>query len=283
MKTPIVYYGGKQRLAPQILSLIPPHATYVEPYFGGGAVFFAKPRPDVKNNGHYREVINDHNEALINLYRVMREHPRRLQRMVDKTLYSEGEFRRAGEILEADNKDTVIRAWAYYVRLCQSFLRPDGGWRRSRAVVNSAAVWTNRKKTLEAVHGRLENVFIACDDALRVIQKWDSPHTFFYIDPPYPNCDQGHYRGFTQADFEELIKVLKKVKGSFVLANYDNVAVPKSWERFDVPAYNSNRKPGEQYVTEVMWRKLSKARLDPRVKKVYKSGVLDCFPGKQAA
>ena len=55
MKTPITYYGGKQQLVPTILPMIPSHRLYVEPYFGGGAVFFAK-KPS------YLEVINDINE-----------------------------------------------------------------------------------------------------------------------------------------------------------------------------------------------------------------------------
>ena len=54
MKTPISYYGGKQSLLKHILPLIPEHRIYVEPFFGGGAVFFAKEPAKV-------EVINDHN------------------------------------------------------------------------------------------------------------------------------------------------------------------------------------------------------------------------------
>lgn len=36
MKTPLSYYGGKQRLADTIVSMIPPHKIYIEPFFGGG-------------------------------------------------------------------------------------------------------------------------------------------------------------------------------------------------------------------------------------------------------
>ena len=43
MKTPITYYGGKQTLLKYLLPLIPQHKLYCEPFFGGGAVFFAKP------------------------------------------------------------------------------------------------------------------------------------------------------------------------------------------------------------------------------------------------
>jgi hypothetical protein len=59
MRTPITYYGGKQKLASIILDMMPQHRIYVEPFFGGGAVFFAKPKSPM-------EVINDTNDRLIN-------------------------------------------------------------------------------------------------------------------------------------------------------------------------------------------------------------------------
>ena len=46
LRTPVTYYGGKQRMLNEILPKIPVHACYVEPFFGGGAVFFAKPPSD---------------------------------------------------------------------------------------------------------------------------------------------------------------------------------------------------------------------------------------------
>lgn len=61
MRTPITYYGGKQRLAKTIVSMIPSHKIYCEPFFGGGAVFFQKPKAGI-------EVINDKNDMLINFY-----------------------------------------------------------------------------------------------------------------------------------------------------------------------------------------------------------------------
>ena len=59
MKTPITYYGGKQILTHEILELMPAHKIYVEPFFGGGAIFFAK-------GSSFLEVINDTNDLLIN-------------------------------------------------------------------------------------------------------------------------------------------------------------------------------------------------------------------------
>jgi hypothetical protein len=41
MKTPITYYGGKQRMIKHILPLIPPHKKYVEPFAGGALPYFS--------------------------------------------------------------------------------------------------------------------------------------------------------------------------------------------------------------------------------------------------
>lgn len=55
--------GGKHYLAPHIIARFPPHIHYVEPYFGGGQVLFAKPEHLIE--GH-SEVVNDLNGALQN-------------------------------------------------------------------------------------------------------------------------------------------------------------------------------------------------------------------------
>ena len=47
MKTPITYWGGKQQLLPKILPLIPLHRQYCEPFFGGGALYFAKQQSEI--------------------------------------------------------------------------------------------------------------------------------------------------------------------------------------------------------------------------------------------
>ena len=67
---------------------------------------------------------------------------------------------------------------------------------------------------------RLERVDIECEDALKVIERRDHEDAFFYLDPPYINCDQGHYAGYTEADFERLLTLLTKIKGKFLLSNY---------------------------------------------------------------
>ena len=80
LRTPITYYGGKQKLVSTIVPLIPNHNLYCEPFLGGAAVFFAKQPSAV-------EVINDTNKELINFYQVCRNRLHDLQALVRVTLH----------------------------------------------------------------------------------------------------------------------------------------------------------------------------------------------------
>src|SRR3954451_23006941 len=64
---PLAYIGGKNRLAKKIISLLPEHTTYVEPFAGGAQVFFNKKPSRV-------EVLNDLNEDIVNFFRVCQSH-----------------------------------------------------------------------------------------------------------------------------------------------------------------------------------------------------------------
>ena len=65
LKTPISYYGGKQNMLKHILTLVPEHKIYIEPFFGGGSLFWAKEPAKC-------EVINDVNMNLVNFYQVLK-------------------------------------------------------------------------------------------------------------------------------------------------------------------------------------------------------------------
>lgn len=81
LRTPLTYYGGKQRLANTIVKLIPTHNLYCEPFCGGAAVFFAKHPSNV-------EVLNDTNALLQNFYRVVKTDFSTLKVLIDATLHS---------------------------------------------------------------------------------------------------------------------------------------------------------------------------------------------------
>lgn len=274
-RTPIPYYGGKTRLAHRIVSLIPRHTTYVEPFFGGGAVFFAKPVPEIAPS-KYREVVNDQNDLLINFYRTYRDHPKKLLAKIDKTLYSVAELAEAHAVLRDRTADPVTLAWAVFVSLSMSYMaRMDTSFRRGIVGTNYPSIFQNKTKLLHHFEGRLKNAYIECEDALSVIDRWDTPDTFFYLDPPYPGYDQGHYKGYSQQDFEALIRKLKRIKGSFILSHYHNDAIPQTWERHRFKNHCHGRT--QAHTTEFLFRKVRRSGFSPAARKVFKSGELDCF------
>ena len=99
MKTPVTYYGGKQRMLSIILPMIPEHQIFVEPFVGGGAVFFAKEPAKV-------ELINDKNGEVVNFYNVVKTRFPELKELVDATLHSEKQQKETKHIYSTPKPST---------------------------------------------------------------------------------------------------------------------------------------------------------------------------------
>ena len=69
MKTVLKYPGSKIKIADWICRYIPPHETYLELFFGGGAVFFNKEPTRI-------ETINDLSGEVVNYFKILRDHPK---------------------------------------------------------------------------------------------------------------------------------------------------------------------------------------------------------------
>lgn len=216
MKTPISYYGGKQNLLTTILPLIPNHVTYVEPFVGGGAVFWAKPKSEV-------EIINDYNRELINFYECVQNEFVELEKLVRISLHSRSLHNDATVIYNNPHMFSRLqRAWAVWVLAAQSFssmLDGSFGYDVIKGTTSQKIAGKRDAFTIDYAI-RLQNVQIECTDALRVIESRDTPDTFHYCDPPYFNSDCGHYDGYTQDDFEALLKLLARCQGKFLLSSY---------------------------------------------------------------
>lgn len=216
MKTPITYYGGKQKLLSTILTKIPDHTLYCEPFLGGAAIFFGKPQSAV-------EVINDTNKELMNFYRVCKEKFLDLQTLVRITLHSRKAHQDATVINANPHLFTdVQRAWSVWVLSSQSFCaKLDGPWGYDKAKrTTTKKVINKREQFTEDLAIRLQDAQLECADALYVIQSRDTADSFFYCDPPYYNSDCGHYDGYTIEDFERLLQTLSKLQGKFLLSSY---------------------------------------------------------------
>lgn len=215
LKTPITYYGGKQSMLAEILPLIPEHRIYVEPFFGGGAVFWAKEPSRC-------EVINDANGNITNFYEVLKHDFFRLREKIDQTLHSRDIYKKALLVYDLPwlfQEDRTIRAWAFWVVTQQGFSSKIGTWGYDR---DKQAHSIARKVELfkEDLSDRLRHTQIESNDAVKVIQSRDTADAFHYVDPPYVGSDQGHYGGYTEQHFEQLLQTLAQLKGKFLLSSY---------------------------------------------------------------
>jgi DNA adenine methylase len=216
VKPPLTYYGGKQQLSKLILSLIPKHSLYCEPFFGGGAVYFSKTPSKL-------EIINDTNGELMNFYSVLKSDFKSLQKEIQVTLHSRKEHEHATVIFRHPELFTPVRrAWAVWVLANQSFAsKLNGSWGYDRVVNKSTRQLEGKRKSFtEELTKRIENTQIESTDAIEVIKTRDSKQAFFYCDPPYFNSHLGHYKKYTEKDFQDLLDALTRLKGKFLLSSY---------------------------------------------------------------
>jgi DNA adenine methylase len=230
MKTPITWYGGKQNMLPHILPIIPEHRIYVEPFFGGGAVYFSKEQVKC-------EVINDLNKEATNFYYQVKVNYQDLHTEIDSTLHSHQSFKDAKVVYSNPHLfDGVKRAWAFHTVCIQSFSSGLTTFGFDRIGTTAKKVANKSISFSDALAERLRYTTIESDDALKVIKRYDHEDAFIYVDPPYFNSNCGHYKGYSENDFIELLETLKQVKGKFLLSSYPSDVLRKytsdnSWER----------------------------------------------------
>lgn len=209
------YYGGKANLAQRIVRMIPRHRVYCEPFFGSGAVFFAKADSEVS-------LINDRLGIVVNFWRVVKDHFEELKEQVNGSLHSRDIHKEAKCLLNLEpGLDDVRRAWAFWYSANFSFAGVlGGGWGYSKSGVSPLV----RKLDIfnSFAYKRLQNTYIENKDALDLFEFWDGYDTFWYCDPPYINTEQGHYKGYSEADYEGLLEKLSGIQGKFILSSYPN-------------------------------------------------------------
>lgn len=246
MHTPITYYGGKLTMLSAILPLIPPHTIYTEAFFGGGAVFFAKePAPS--------EIINDNNHMVTTFYEVVQTDFESLKEKIEATLFSRATYSIAWAIYRMPHLfPKVVRAWAFYVATNMGFACTIGSWGYDKYGKRPKAFLNKKMRFDINISRRLLGVQIECDDACRVISCRDTVDAFHYVDPPYIESHQGHYGGYTEADYICLLDTLATIQGKFLLSSYpseilSHFTAKHGWytKTFDKPLSASKANLGE--------------------------------------
>lgn len=211
---PIVpWIGGKRRLAPQILPLLPAHTCYVEPMCGAAAIFFLKHPAKV-------EVLNDANGDLVSLYRVVRFHLDEFIKQFRWALTS----REMYEWLKSTPPETltdVQRAARFFYLQKLGFGGKVEGQTFGTATTSKGRLNLLRlEEDLSAAHLRLHQVTIEHMDWAACVKRYDRPHTVFYMDPPYWGTE-GYARPFGLDQYGLMAEALGTMKGKALVSVND--------------------------------------------------------------
>ncbi len=208
----IGYQGGKSRLAKRIVAELPPHKTYVEPMVGGGSVYFAKPVSD-------REVISDSDSDLMGFYRALKK--KEISRC--NSTPNKDKFYRVRDKRKAGKKLTPCE-YLYLKKI--SFGQKGNNFNHSLLTTYCQGDQVKKcgysGKDQGKYAERLKKTRLERGDFRKIISKYDSKDTVFYVDPPYPGTNVG---GYLDGDLtaEEVKKAVDKIKGKLLLS-YNNTA-----------------------------------------------------------
>lgn len=252
MKPFVKWAGGKRQILSRINEYVQdsigdnPDYTYIEPFLGGGAVFFSlKPK---------KAIINDLNEDLINAYKIIKsddylELIKRLKKFSDEYHQSPDEFyydvrawdRTENWMNEHDNVDRAARMiflnhtcynGLYRVNSKGQFNTPMGRYRNplicdETNIKEIHEYLSNPENHIEIMNGSYE-------EAIKKAKDGDA----IYIDPPYDYEDDDGFTkyqmaGFSFADFQKLKEKCDKAvdKGAFVIIS--NNATTKVMKLFE--------------------------------------------------
>ena len=213
------WHGGKWRLADWIISHLPNHRVYVEPFGGAASVLLKKPRS-------YCEVYNDLDGEVVNLFRMVRDRGEELRRALELTPFAREEFAASYQATDdslEQARRTVVRS---FMGFGSNSHNQQTGFRAnsSRCGTTPAHDWRNYPGAFGAVVERLRGVVIENRPAADVMHAHDGDDTVHYVDPPYvaeTRDKGGDYRHeMTDADHASLAETLHTLRGAVVLSGY---------------------------------------------------------------
>ena len=225
MYSPISWMGSKRRLAKVILPHFPVHQCYVEPFAGSGALLFQRAEPAPA------EVLNDINGDIVNFFRVAKHHLNEFCNQFRWAISSRQIF----DWLKSTPPETLTdiqRAARFFYLQKLTF----GGNLTGRSFGTSTSSkphlnLVRLEECMSEVHTRLSYVNIEQLDWQKCVERYDRPHTLFFLDPPYFQV-AGYGKKFNLADYKALVTAMSTIKGKALLTINDHKEMRKVFGKF---------------------------------------------------
>jgi len=254
------WYGGKYSHLDWLLPLLPVTTHYCEPFGGSAAVLLNREPSPI-------ETYNDLDGEVATFFRVLRDQKDALIEAIGLTPFSREEFEMAIADPSGDISD-LEKARRFFVKARQvrtglAQTASSGRWAHCRLtsrakMAGAVSRWLGSVEDLPEIAQRLLRVQIEHDDALKVIQRYDSSETLFYCDPPYPHSTRGDDRAYryemSDEDHLKLAEVLHNIDGQVALSGYHCELLDecyKDWQCFEAPTKIIHSVKQER--TEVLW------------------------------
>lgn len=191
--------GGKRQLVDKLLALAPTrYNKYIEPFLGGGAMFFAL-SPSTA-------ILADSNAEIVHFYNILARHPSALIAKALEYRNTEHDYYRI-RALEPHTLDPICRAarTLYLNRTCFNglyrvnrngqFNTPYGHYRRP-SIYDIAALY--------AASAALRPAQLSAGDYCNTLRENAASGDFVYLDPPYiPVSEYSDFRRYTAEPFTE--------------------------------------------------------------------------------
>jgi DNA adenine methylase len=222
VKSTLRYFGGKGWLAKHLISLFPEDDSYtifVDLFGGGGHVLTQKAKTS------RIEVFNDKDADLVNFLLVMagpqREELKSRLRALPTSRYLFEKWQDewfAGHRPESD-MERAIRY--YYIQRMKIVPHPNekSGFRSSKTKC-PATDYQHSIENIDSFAERFREVVIEQKDFRDIIDMYDSPSTFYFVDCPYVNKEHLYKGSFKRQDHIDLAKRLSRIKGKAMVTYY---------------------------------------------------------------
>lgn len=222
------WLGGKSRLAKTIIDKISAieHGIYAEPFVGMGGIFLRRTmRPK-------SEVVNDLNGEIINLFRILQRHYPQFIDHLKFQVTSRREFERL-RVTDPKTLTDLERASRFlYLQRCAFGGKPDATFGVSPSTPARFDL-SKIGQSLEAAHERLSGVVFESLPWADFIDRYDSPQTLFYLDPPYWGGEMDYGKGmFDRSEFRKIARRLEGIKGTWLLSINDTPQIRELFEGF---------------------------------------------------
>lgn len=218
----IPWIGGKRRLAKRIIPMFPDHTCYVEPFCGAAALFFLKRPADV-------EILNDINGELVNLYRVAKHHLEELVHQYNYMLISRQIYGWLQKTPPEVLTDVQRAARFYYLQKNAFGGKVDDQVFGTATTAPPKLRLADLKEELDRSWPRLSMAVIEYLSWEVCVDKYDRPHTLFFMDPPYWDTE-GYGVEFGIEQYDAMAARLRSMEGKAIVTVNDHPEMRRAFD-----------------------------------------------------